>query len=86
MVANIEVRQVTTRKERLAFVKLPWQVYKGDPNWVPPLISDQLDYLDPQKNNYFSLSHRYMCPLHKYPYALYEPRHGNGAGDEDEDA
>jgi GNAT superfamily N-acetyltransferase len=53
MVANIEVRQVTTRKERLAFVKLPWQVYKGDPNWVPPLISDQLDYLNPQKNDYF---------------------------------
>jgi hypothetical protein len=54
MVANIEVRQVTTRKERLAFVRLPWLVYKGDPNWVPPLIADQLDNLDPQKNQYFS--------------------------------
>jgi GNAT superfamily N-acetyltransferase len=54
MAANIEVRQVTTRSERMAFVKLPWLVYKGDPNWVPPLISDQLAYLDPQKNMYFS--------------------------------
>ncbi|MFZ2097677.1 MAG: hypothetical protein WAV05_13675, partial [Anaerolineales bacterium] len=54
MVSHIEVRQVTTRGERVAFVKLPWLVYKGDPNWVPPLISDQLEYLDPQKNPYFS--------------------------------
>jgi GNAT superfamily N-acetyltransferase len=54
MAANIAVRQVTTRSERMAFVKLPWLVYQGDPNWVPPLISDQLAYLDPQKNKYFS--------------------------------
>ncbi len=54
MAANIEVRQITTRAERTAFVKLPWQVYRGDHNWVPPLISDQLEYLDPQKNRFFA--------------------------------
>jgi hypothetical protein len=54
MVSHIEVKQVTTRGERIAFVKLPWLVYKGDTYWVPPLISDQLEYLDPQKNPYFS--------------------------------
>jgi GNAT superfamily N-acetyltransferase len=54
MAEDIEVRQVTTRGERAAFVKFPWRVYKGDKNWVPPLISDQLTYLDPEKNKFFS--------------------------------
>jgi len=51
---NIEIRQVTTRGERVAFVKFPWRVYRDDPNWVPPLISDQLAYLDPQKSVFFT--------------------------------
>lgn len=54
MAADIEVRQVSTRGERSAFVKFPWRVYQGDKNWVPPLISDQLAYLDPQKNKFFT--------------------------------
>jgi GNAT superfamily N-acetyltransferase len=54
MAADIEVRQVTTRGERSAFVQFPWRVYKGDKNWVPPLISEQLEYLDPEKNRFFS--------------------------------
>lgn len=56
MVANIEIRPVTTRAERIAFVKFPWRVYKDDPNWVPPLISDQLSILDPKKNAFFNHS------------------------------
>jgi GNAT superfamily N-acetyltransferase len=54
MAADIEIRQVTTRGERAAFVKFPWQVYKGDKLWVPPLISDQMEYLDPRKNSFFN--------------------------------
>ncbi len=54
--ADIEIKQVFTRGERTAFVKFPWRVYQGDHNWVPPLISDQLDYLDPQKNRFFDQS------------------------------
>lgn len=50
---DIKIRQVTSRRERVSFVKFPWRVYKDDPNWVPPLISDQLAYLDPQKSNFF---------------------------------
>ena len=50
MAADIELREVTTRRDLKAFVRFPWQVYKGDPNWVPPLISEQLAYLTPQGN------------------------------------
>ncbi len=54
MAAHIEVRQVTTRGERAVFVKFPWRVYRSDRNWVPPLISEQLEYLNPQKNRFFN--------------------------------
>ena len=54
MVDSIEVKQVTSPAERKAFVKFPWRVYQGDHNWVPPLISDQLDYLNSEKNDFFS--------------------------------
>lgn len=53
MVPSIQVRQVTTGRDLLTFVKFPWRVYKGDANWVPPLISERLDYLNPKKNPFF---------------------------------
>ncbi len=43
---SVEVRPVTTRRDLRAFVKFPWRVYEGDPNWAPPLISERLEYLD----------------------------------------
>jgi GNAT superfamily N-acetyltransferase len=35
------------------FIKFPWQVYKGDHNWVPPLIVERKDFLDREKNPFF---------------------------------
>jgi GNAT superfamily N-acetyltransferase len=45
--SSIQIRPLATRRDLRAFVKFPWQVYKGDPNWVPPLISERLEYLNP---------------------------------------
>lgn len=53
MASSIQIHPVTTRRDRSAFVKFPWRVYKDDPNWVPPLISDQLEYLDPTRGPFF---------------------------------
>ena len=53
MASSIRIQEVTTRRDLLAFVKFPWRVYKGDPNWVPPLISERLDYLNPEKNPFY---------------------------------
>jgi GNAT superfamily N-acetyltransferase len=49
----IEIIPVLTQRDRRAFVLFPWKVYKGDPNWVPPLISDRMDYLNPAKGVYY---------------------------------
>ncbi len=36
----MEIRTVKTKEEFKKFIKFPWEIYKGDINWVPPLISD----------------------------------------------
>jgi hypothetical protein len=38
---EIIVRPVSTRREQRQFLNYPWQLYRDDPNWVPPLRSDQ---------------------------------------------
>ncbi len=35
------------------FVKFPYQFYKNDPNWVPPLLADQKVLLNPDKNPFY---------------------------------
>lgn len=37
----------------MKFIKLPWDLYKGDPYWVPPLIFDVRKNLDPKRNPFF---------------------------------
>ncbi len=46
----VEIRQVTSRRLLNAFVRFPWQVYAGDPVWVPPLIHDVKEFLNPRKH------------------------------------
>lgn len=38
---EIVVRPVSTRREQTAFLGFPWMLYRGDPNWVPPLRGQQ---------------------------------------------
>ena len=44
--SDIEVSEVTTRRERNAFIKFPWQIYANDPAWVPPLIIERKAFLN----------------------------------------
>lgn len=53
MPSPIQIQAVTTRRDLLAFVKFPWRIYQGDRNWVPPLISERLSYLNPGKNPFY---------------------------------
>ncbi len=52
---NLRIREidVSNVRQRMEFIKFPWRIYKGDPNWVPPLISERKAFLDPQKNPSF---------------------------------
>jgi GNAT superfamily N-acetyltransferase len=50
---GITIERVQDRRALHQFVRLPWRVYRGDRNWVPPLISERLDRLNPARNPFF---------------------------------
>lgn len=50
---NIRLKKVETRKDLNRFIRLPWAIYKNDPNWVPPLILDVKEKLNRKKNPFF---------------------------------
>ncbi|MGE5248767.1 MAG: GNAT family N-acetyltransferase [Bacteroidota bacterium] len=49
----VEVRPVTSRRERSLFLTFPWRIYRGDPLWVPPLLSERAKTIDPQRGAFF---------------------------------
>jgi hypothetical protein len=49
----ISVRPVAGARELSRFIKFPWKIYNGDPNWVPPLLVEQRGLLDTKKNPFY---------------------------------
>ena len=49
----ITVKKIEDKKGMLDFVKFPFSLYKNSKTWVPPLIADELETLDPKKNPAF---------------------------------
>ncbi|WP_396212165.1 GTP cyclohydrolase [Flavobacterium sp.] len=49
----IEVREVVTKKDLKEYVKFPFSLYKNHPYWVPPLIADEIETFDKDKNPAF---------------------------------
>ncbi|TCP72342.1 N-acetyltransferase [Sphingomonas sp. PP-CE-1G-424] len=52
--AKLTIRPVETRKDRKIFIDLPFRLYADDPHWVPPLKSEALGLITPEKNGWFS--------------------------------
>jgi len=51
--SEIVIKVVLNKKDRKAFVMFPFHLYAGNPYWVPPIIADELDDLNPKKNPAF---------------------------------
>ncbi len=49
----IEIREVKTRREQKQFVRLPLQIYRQDPAWVPPLELERLEFLDRHQHPFY---------------------------------
>jgi hypothetical protein len=49
----VRVSPVEGRRDRTRFVRVPWTVYAGDPNWVPPLIVERRQHLS-RRNPFFA--------------------------------
>jgi len=48
----IDIRQVSGKQALDTFIRLPWEIYKDDPNWVAPLMIERREALS-DKNPFF---------------------------------
>ena len=44
---ELQVEEVKNQPDLMTFIRFPWEIYKGDRYWVPPLIKDQLQKFNP---------------------------------------
>ena len=49
----VEVRPVASRSDMNRFLKLPWRLYRNEPNWVPPLLFERRRFFDRERNPFF---------------------------------
>ena len=50
--SRVRVAAITGGRGRLDFLRVPWTVYAGDPNWVPPLLLERRLHLS-RRNPFF---------------------------------
>jgi GNAT superfamily N-acetyltransferase len=71
MSAGITVRATTSWWDRRRFQRLPWTIYAGDRNWVPPILSQERQLLGWGNHPFF---------VNAEMVTLLAERHGKAAG------
>jgi GNAT superfamily N-acetyltransferase len=51
--SDVTVTPVRSSADKTAFIRMAYSIYRGDPNWVPPLEMERKDFLDSAKNPFF---------------------------------
>lgn len=51
--SQIDFKVVSSKSDLKEFIKFAWEIYDGDPHWVPPLIMDKMNLLNKEKNPFF---------------------------------
>lgn len=49
----IEIKEATSKKDLKAFVRFPFEIYKDSKYWVPPIIKQELETFNKDKNPIF---------------------------------
>ncbi len=49
----ITIKEMTSKKEMIAFIKFPFKLYKDNKQWVPPLVKGELESFNPKINPVF---------------------------------
>lgn len=50
MSSTLVIKEVTDKKGYDLFVRFPFKLYKNNPYWVPPIIADEIETIDPNVN------------------------------------
>ncbi len=67
MPRDVRIDPVRDRQDLRQFIHLPWQLYRDDPAWVPPLLFDLKKLLSPKRH-----------PFHQHADVQYLLAHLNG--------
>jgi len=61
--SEIVIREIEGRDQLTAFVKFPFELYKNNPFWVPPIIKEELEMLDKKVNPVFqnAIAHYFLA-------------------------
>ena len=51
--AGLKIVAVENSKQQKQFFQLPWRLYKGDPNWIPPLRTNQMELLNYKSHPFY---------------------------------
>ncbi|MGA9531442.1 MAG: GNAT family N-acetyltransferase [Anaerolineales bacterium] len=51
--SDLTVMPVVSASDRDQFLSFPYQLYQDDPLWVPPVLSDTEERIDPQRGTFF---------------------------------
>jgi GNAT superfamily N-acetyltransferase len=51
--AAVEVSRVESPLEKDEFIRFQWKVYEADLHWVPPLMMERREFLDPARNPFY---------------------------------
>lgn len=49
----VKIKKVDNENDKMRFIKFPWQIYKGNNYWVPPLLFDVRNNLNTKKNPFY---------------------------------
>src|SRR5512134_759974 len=63
--SRVSVAPVANKRDLNAFIKLPWRLYKGERNWVPPLLRLQAELFSVRKNAFFKHANVQLMLAHK---------------------
>lgn len=50
---SLQIEPVRNKSSLREFIRFPWQVYRGDPNWVPPLLIEQRFLFNKAKHPFY---------------------------------
>lgn len=57
---SVEIIKVEKSAELNAFIDLPWSIYRGDPNWVPPIKKYVRKLLDSARHPFWKFSNQLL--------------------------
>src|SRR3954471_14261919 len=64
--ADVVVTEVKTSAERDAFVRFQPEHYANDPLYVPQILAERRDFVDPARNAYFSHARAAFFLAHRH--------------------